>query len=202
MAVDYRFFKRKESTMSSLMMVLLGLLGFVVIVGIWFMQGYNGLVRVKALLDEAWSGIDVQLKRRYDLIPNLVAVVKQYSIHEKEVLENIARMRSISMQATDVAQKAQAEGQLTSALKTLFAVAENYPQLKANENFMSLQKDLGALEQDLQLARRYYNGAARNFNVLVNMFPSRIIAGITGFVAAKYFELDSAEERNAPRIQF
>ncbi|HBY06128.1 TPA: hypothetical protein DEG75_04265 [Candidatus Dependentiae bacterium] len=183
-------------------MVLLGLLGFVVVIGIWFMQGYNALVRVKALLDEAWSGIDVQLKRRYDLIPNLVAVVKQYSIHEKEVLENIARMRSLSMQATDVAQKAQAEGQLTSALKTLFAVAENYPQLKANENFMSLQTDLGALEQDLQLARRYYNGAARNFNVLVNMFPSRIIAGITGFVAAKYFELDSAEERNAPRIQF
>lgn len=188
--------------MSSLMMVVLGFLGFVLVVGIWFMQGYNGLVRLKAMLDEAWSGIDVQLKRRYDLIPNLVAVVKQYSIHEKEVLENVTRMRSVSMQATDIGQKAVAEGQLTSALKTLFAVAENYPQLKANENFMSLQKDLSALEQDVQLARRYYNGAARNYNMLVNMFPSRIIAGITGFVAARYFELDSAEERNVPRIQF
>lgn len=188
--------------MSSLMMVVLGFLGFVLVVGIWFMQGYNGLVRLKAMLDEAWSGIDVQLKRRYDLIPNLVAVVKQYSIHEKEVLENVTRMRSVSMQATDIGQKAVAEGQLTSALKTLFAVAENYPQLKANENFMSLQKDLSALEQDVQLARRYYNGAARNYNMLVNMFPSRIIAGITGFVVARYFELDSAEERNVPRIQF
>ncbi|HBL98664.1 TPA: hypothetical protein DDZ86_03415 [Candidatus Dependentiae bacterium] len=183
-------------------MVLLGILAFVVLVGLWFIQGYNALVRLKAMIDEAWSGINVQLKRRYDLIPNLVAVVKQYSIHEKDVLENIARMRSVSMQATGIEQKAAAEGQLTSALKTLFAVAENYPNLKANENFMSLQKDLSSLEDELQLSRRYYNGAARNYNINVNMFPSRIIAGITGFAVAPFFELESAEERNVPHVQF
>ncbi len=188
--------------MSSMGIVLIGIAAAILVVGFWFMQGYNGLVRLKAMVDEGWSGISVQLKRRYDLIPNLVAVVKQYGIHEKEVLENIARMRSVSMSAVGIEQKAVAEGQLTSALKTLFAVAENYPDLKANQNFMSLQKDLASLEDELQLSRRYYNGAARNYNIGVQMFPSRIIAGVTGFVVAPYFELDSAEERNVPHIQF
>ena len=127
---------------------LVGLLvgGIVVVALLWFILGYNRFIRLKAMLDEAWSGIDVQLKRRYDLIPNLVAIVHEYSIHEKTILEDIAKMRAASMGATDINDKAKAETGLTKALKTLFAVAENYPNLKANENFLALQKDLGGIE--------------------------------------------------------
>src|ERR1700722_12417954 len=126
--------------MSTVHIILL-LLGILVI---WFVSRYNGLVRLKALLDEAWSGIDVQLKRRYDLIPNLVSTVKGYSIHEKGVLEEVTRLRTASMQATTLEDKGKAESQLTQTLKTLFAVAEQYPNLKANENFIALQKELSA----------------------------------------------------------
>lgn len=178
------------------------LLVILLILGLWAMSTYNGFVRAKAHLDEGWSGINVQLKRRYDLIPNLVAVVKQYSVHEKEVLENITKMRSISMGATSITDKAAAEAGLSGALKTLFAVAENYPDLKANQNFMSLQKDLTTLEEELQLARRYYNGTARNYNTAVNIFPSRIVAGLTGFAPVPYFELDHEDERKAPQVKF
>lgn len=168
---------------------------------IWLIQGYNGLVRLKAIVSEAWSGIDVQLKRRYDLIPNLVTVVKQYSIHEKEILENITKMRSISMNETDIEKKAAAESHLTNALKTLFAVSENYPNLKANENFLHLQNELAKLEDEIQLARRYYNGAARNYNISVKSFPSRIIALIFSFNEQPYFTLPSTD-REAPEINF
>lgn len=188
--------------MATFMLVLLVIVGIIVLLCFWFITGYNALVHTKAMLDEAWSGISVQLKRRYDLIPNLVAVVKQYSVHEKEVLENVTRMRSTAMQATGVEDKSRAEAGLTSTLKTLFAVAENYPDLKANQNFLSLQNDLRNLEEELQLSRRYYNGASRNFNVKVRAFPSSIIAHITGFKAAPYFELENAEERNVPHVQF
>lgn len=167
----------------------------------WFVGGYNALVRLYALVQEAWSGIDVQLKRRYDLIPNLVAVVKQYSIHEQSVLENVTKMRSISMQAKTVEEKAQAEGELTQALKTLFAVAENYPNLKANENFMELQKTLTDIEDQIQLARRYYNGTVRNYMIARTSFPTNIIAGIVGFGPASYFEIEPAE-RESQRVQF
>jgi LemA protein len=184
--------------MNTLIIIILAVLG---IIAFWFIGGYNSLVRLKALLDEGWSGIDVQLKRRYDLIPNLVAVVKQYATHEKSIFEDIARARAASMGATSVEEKANAEAGLTQALKTLFAVVENYPNLKANENFLSLQQDLAAIEHEIQLARRYYNGTARNYNTSVQSFPTSIIARIAHFNWAPYFEA-AAVERETPEVRF
>lgn len=168
---------------------------------LWGIFSYNNLVRLKALVDEGWSGIDVQLKRRYDLIPNLVAVVKQYSIHEKEVLEKVTELRSRAMSAQTVQEKADAEKGLTQALKTLFAVSENYPNLKANENFLQLQQQLAQLEHEIQLGRRYYNGAARNYNIVVASFPSNVIAQVFHFAKVAYFEI-GAQERETPRVNF
>ena len=187
-------------------MQILAIIGLVfagvLILGIlWAMITYNGFIRLKMLVDEGWSGIDVQLKRRYDLVPNLVAVVKQYAIHEKDVLENVTKMRSASMGATTINEKAQAEQGLASALKTLFAVAENYPNLKANENFLSLQQELSALETEIQLARRYYNGAARNYNTAILSFPANVVANMFRFSAVSYFEI-GAQERETPKVQF
>ena len=183
-------------------MVLIALLVALALVILWALGVYNRLVRLKALVDESWSGIDVQLKRRYDLVPNLVAVVKQYSIHEQTVLENVTRMRSASMHAGSINERAAAEAGLTQALKTLFAVVENYPELKANENFASLQRDLTALENEIQLARRYYNGTARNYNIGVQTLPASIIAGMSGFHKVPYFELASSAERENVHVKF
>jgi len=181
--------------------------GFLILLGVgalfvaWLVSAYNGLVTKKALVDEGWSGIDVQLKRRYDLIPNLVETVKGYAGHEKSVFENVTRLRSSAMNATTLQEKVEAENQLTGALKTLFAVAENYPELKANQNFLSLQQSLSAIEDEIQLSRRYYNGAARNYNVAVTVLPTNIIAQITGFSKVPYFEATEAE-RQAQRVKF
>ena len=183
-------------------MIYVGIiLGIIVLVALWFMGTYNNFVRQKALVDEGWSGIDVQLKRRYDLVPNLVTVVKQYSVHEKDVLENVTKMRTAAMSAQTIYQKAEAEKGLTGALKTLFAVAENYPDLKANKNFADLQKELSAIENDIQLARRYYNGTARNYNIAVRSFPANFLAGIFSFEPVSFFEI-SAEESKNPEIKF
>lgn len=183
-------------TITLLIVLVCTLLGL-----LWFAGSYNGLIRLKALVDEAWSGIDVQLKRRYDLIPNIVAVVKQYSIHEQSVLENVTRMRSVSMHATTVNEKAQAEAGLAGALKTLFAVAENYPNLKANEQFTSLQNTLLKLEDEIQLARRYYNGTVRNYMTSRNSFPQVLVATICNFGPVSYFEMPT-EHRENPRVTF
>jgi len=188
--------------MTTLMIVGLVFLVLVVFCIVWVIGGYNGLIRLKNLVDEGWSGIDVQLKRRYDLIPNLVAVVKQYSIHEQSVLENVTKYRSVAMSATTVTSKSEAEAGLTQALKTLFAVSENYPNLKANENFMSLQKSLMDIENDIQLARRYYNGTVRNYMSIKMSFPTNIIASIFNFAPASYFELTAPEQREAPQVKF
>jgi LemA protein len=188
--------------MTTLMIVGLVFVTLILFCVVWVIGIYNGLIRLKNLVDEGWSGIDVQLKRRYDLIPNLVAVVKQYSIHEQSVLENITKYRSAAMSATTVVDKSEAEEGLTKALKTLFAVSENYPNLKANENFMALQKSLMDIENDIQLARRYYNGTVRNYMNAKMSFPDNIIASIFGFVPAAYFELASSEQREAPRVNF
>jgi len=182
--------------------ILDGLLVFVAMFVLWGIGSYNFLVRLKALVDEAFSGIDVQYKRRSDLIPNLVETVKGYKIHEKEVLENIAKMRSLATTGGSVEQKAQAEAGLTGALKTLFAVSENYPELKANANFLALQKDLGQIETDLQLARRYYNGAARNYNMGIKIFPRNLIAQLFDYQTVAYFELTSQADREAPKVSF
>lgn len=178
------------------------LLIVLIVVIYFFISKYNSLTHLKALLDEAWSGIDIQLKRRYDLIPNLVETVKGYMTHEKSVLENVTKLRTTAINSSNLESKLEAESGLSQSLKTLFAVAENYPELKANENFLMLQKDLSSIEHDLQLARRYYNGAARNYNVKVQSFPTNIIAYISGFKKALYFEVSTTQERENPKVNF
>ena len=163
---------------------------------------YNSLVGLRVRADSAWSDIDVQLKRRHDLIPNLVETVKGYAGHEKSTFENVTKYRSMAMQATGTAERAQAEGQLTMALKSLFAVAENYPQLRASENFSSLQKSLAEIEDNLQNARRYYNAVVRDLNTTIQSFPSNLVAGMFGFQPRAFFELDAAAEREAPAVKF
>jgi LemA protein len=163
---------------------------------------YNGLVKLRVGADSAWSDIDVQLKRRHDLIPNLVETVKGYATHEKDTFENIAKFRSMAMQATGPADKAQAEGQLTGALKSLFAVAENYPQLQASTQFTALQASLNEVEDNIQNARRYYNAVVRDFNTKVQSFPTNILAGMFGFSVRQFFEMENAADRENVAVKF
>jgi len=163
----------------------------VVVIGI-----YNNLVQSKILVDEGWSGIDVQLKRRYDLIPNLVETVKGYSIHEKETLTKITELRSVAMDAKTIEEKGVAENQISGALKTLFAVAENYPDLKANQNFLDLQKTLTDIEAELQGARRYYNGTVRDYNTKIMVFPNSVLAGMFNFKAREFFAAEEEAKAN------
>jgi len=169
---------------------------------LWAVLIYNGLVRMRSMVQEAWSGIDVQLKRRTDLIPNLVATVKGYAEHEKGTLEEVIRLRGLAQNAQGVGETAQAQGLLGAALGKLFALAESYPDLKANANFAQLQASLGEIEEQIQLARRYYNGAVRNLNIAVESFPSNLVAGRFGFVKAEFFELESPAERATPKVEF
>lgn len=163
---------------------------------------YNGLAQLRVRADSAWSDIDVQLKRRHDLIPNLVETVKGYASHEKGTFENIARYRSAAMSATTVEDKAQAEGQLTQALRGLLAVAENYPQLRASEQFTSLQNNLTDTENAIQNSRRYYNAVVRDLNTKIATFPSNIIAGIFSFEPRQFFQTETAEDRATPVVKF
>ena len=163
---------------------------------------FNRLVRARQLLQEAESGIDVQLKRRHDLIPNLIEVVKGYAAHEKNVLENVTRLRT---QAADLKaidkERAGLENQLTRGLKTIFALAEAYPDLKADGQFINLHKNLTQVEDELQMARRYYNGTVRDLNVLVQSFPGNIVASSFQFKAAEFFEIETVTERAAPEVR-
>jgi LemA protein len=170
-------------------------------IGLYAVIAFNSLVRTRQMANEAWSGIDVQLKRRSDLVPNLVEVVKGYAGHERSVLEDVTRLRGAAraLPADDVASRAQAEGALSLALGKLVALAENYPDLKASGNFLELQQELSQLETELQMARRYYNGAVRNQNVLVQSFPSNLIAGLFGFGQRQYFEISDAD-RAVPEV--
>jgi LemA protein len=168
---------------------------------IWIIFTYNLFVRDKNLIREAWSGIDVQLKRRHTLIPNLVASVKGYSQHEKGLLEDITQKRSEAARIENIKDKAPAESDLSGMLKNLFAVVENYPDLKASENFLSLQNQLVEIEDHLQYARRYYNGAVRNYNIRVESFPSNILAGIFNFKTDNFFEITLATERATPEVK-
>jgi LemA protein len=165
---------------------------------------FNRLVRTRQMANEAWSGIDVQLKRRSDLVPNLVEAVKGYAAHERSVLDEVTRLRTAAraLPADDIASRAQAEGALSLALGKLVALAENYPDLKASANFLDLQQQLSQLETELQMARRYYNGAVRNQNVLVQSFPGNLVAGLFGFTQRDYFELSSDGERAVPQVGF
>ena len=163
---------------------------------------YNGLVRLKVQCDNAWADIDVQLKRRYDLIPNLVETVKGYAGHEKGTLEAVINARNRAMSATGPADKAQAENMLSGALKSLFALSEAYPQLRAIESFTSLQNSLTQIEDTVQNARRYYNAVVRDLNTKILQFPTNIFAGILGFKEREFFEVTSATEREAPKVSF
>ena len=183
------------------MVMILILVVLLVVVGI-VIGMYNSLVGLRVRADNAWSDIDVQLKRRHDLIPNLVETVKGYAAHEKGTFENVAKFRSMAMQATGPAERAAAEGQLTMALKSLFAVAEQYPQLRASENFQSLQNSLNQVENSLQESRRYYNAVVRDLNTKIATFPSNIIAGMFGFTPRQFFELTAPAEREAPAVKF
>jgi LemA protein len=178
------------------------LLGVVGLLAVGAVAIYNKLVTNKNLVAEGWSGIDVQLKRRADLLPNLIETVKGYMGHERGVLEKVTELRSQSLKATGVGDKARAEGALGAALGNLFAVAENYPDLKASQNFQDLQKNLADLEDQIQLARRYYNGAARNLNILIASFPSNLVAGHFGFTPVEYFEIEDQGDRAVPKVSF
>lgn len=159
-------------------------------------------MRLKTQADNAWSDIDVQLKRRYDLIPNLVETVKGYASHERKTLEDVINARSRAMSVQGPAAKAEAEGLLTQALKSLFALSEAYPQLRAVENFSQLQSNLNEVEDALQNARRYYNAVVRDLNTKIEQFPSNIIAGMFAFKPREYFELSAPAEREVPRVSF
>ena len=169
---------------------------------LWLMGTYNGFIKLRNFKEEAWSGIDVQLKRRFDLIPNLVETVKGYAAHEQQTFEDITRARSaVTQSGADPEKRIEAENALTGTLRTLFAVAESYPELKANTNFLGLQEELSKIEDELQLARRYYNGTARNLNNAVERFPANLVANLFGFKAAPYFEAAEAEKA-APQVKF
>jgi LemA protein len=170
--------------------------------GLYAIVAFNRLVRSRQMANEAWSGIDVQLKRRSELVPNLVESVKGYMAHERSVLEEVTKLRGAAraLPDDDVAGRAQAEGALSLALGKLIALSENYPALKASENFLALQKELSQLEDELQMARRYYNGSVRNLNTLVQSFPSNLVARLCGFGERSFFELSDADERAAPQV--
>lgn len=179
-------------------------LGLIVLIGLYLVYIYNDLVRKRQMVREGWSGIDVQLKRRSDLIPNLVEAVKGYATHERAAFEAVTEMRTraAGIDPADVAGRARAEGMLTQALGKLFAVAEAYPELKASANFRELQSSLEGVEDALQMARRYYNGAVRALNVVVESFPSNLVARRFGFTQEEYFEIEDPAERAVPRVSF
>ena len=172
------------------------LLGIVVVIAIAIIAMYNGLITLKNRVDEAWSDISVQLKRRYDLIPNLISTVKGYAAHEKEVFEKVTQARTQAMNAGTTAEKAEAENMLSGTLKSLFAVSENYPELKANQNFLELQRELTDTEDKIMASRRFYNGNVRDFNTKLQVFPTNMIAGMLKFSAREFFEMDEREKEN------
>ena len=181
------------------MPILYILLAAVVVLILWLMAIYNGLIRAKNRTDESYSDIDVQLKRRYDLIPNLVEAVKGYMTHERETLVKLTEARTAAMatgQNGTLADKERAENQLSQTLKSLFAVTENYPELKASQNFLQLQDELSDTENKIQAARRFYNGNVRDFNIKIEVFPANLVANSLGFKKYEFFQADAAEKQN------
>ena len=180
------------------------IIGIVVVILIPLIMTYNGLVRRRNQVKNAWAQIDVQLKRRFDLIPNLVETVKGYMKHERETLEAVTNARNLAQQAASsgAGARAKAEGELSSALSRLLVVVENYPDLKANQNFLALQEELTSTENKISFSRQYYNDSVLRFNNQTQMFPSNIIASITGFTASEFFEVTVAAEKEAPKVSF
>ncbi len=173
----------------------------VVVLALGLVGMYNGLITLKNRVEEAWSDIDVQLKRRYDLIPNLINTVKGYAAHEKEVFEKVTEARTRAMNAGSTQEKAEAENMLSGTLKSLFAVSENYPELKANQNFLELQRELTDTEDKIMASRRFYNGNVRDYNTKIETFPTNILAGILNFVKREFFEAAVGEKENV-KVEF
>ena len=185
--------------MSTITWVIIGVIAVIIF---WLIAVYNGLIRAKNRVAEGWSDIQVQLKRRYNLIPNLVNTVKGYASHENKVLTAVTNARTAAMGAQNPEEQAQAENMLTGALKTLFAVSENYPDLKANQNFAKLQDELTDTENKIQAARRFYNGMVRDFNTKLEVFPTNMIASALGFTKQNFFKLDDETEKEPVKVQF
>ncbi len=178
------------------------LLAVVVIIALWIVGSYNGLVRLRNQLENAWAQIDVQLKRRHDLIPNLVETVKGYAAHERGTLEAVIQARNMAVNAKSVADRAQAENVLSGALKSLFAVAEAYPELKANQNFMSLQEELTSTENKVAFSRQFYNDTVMTYNTRIEVFPTNVFANMFSFTRREFFEVKDEAEREAPKVAF
>lgn len=177
-------------------------LGAVIIILFWGISVYNGLVELKVRSDNAWSDIDVQIKRRYDIIPNLVATVEGYAKHERTTLQAVIEARSRAMNTTGISEKGQTENFLANTLRSLFAVAEKYPELKASESFLKLQTSLIDIEETVQSARRYYNAVVRDLNTMIQMFPAALIANIFHFKIREFFQLDAPQvERQVPQVK-
>ena len=174
----------------------------VALIVVWIIFAYNGLVRTRNRVKEAWSDIEVQLKRRYDLIPNLIETVKGYAAHEKNVFEDVTQARTQAMGAQTKDEKAGAENQLSSTLKSLFAVAENYPDLKANQNFLALQEELSDTENKIQAARRFYNGMVMDLNNRIQVFPTNLMASAFNFKQEEFFQTENDAERNPVQVKF
>jgi LemA protein len=180
------------------------IIGIVVVLLIIFVATYNGLIRRRNQVKNAWAQIDVQLKRRYDLIPNLVETAKGYMKHERETLESVTKARNLAQQLSSAGagERAKAEGELSSALSRLLAVVENYPDLKANQNFLALQEELTSTENKISFSRQFYNDSVLRYNNQTQMFPSNVVASMTGFKVSEFFEVTLAAEREAPKVSF
>jgi LemA protein len=182
--------------------IVIIIVALLLLIGLVYVLVRNSLVSLNQRVEESWSGIDVQLKRRHDLVPNLVETVKGYASHESETFEKVTQARAAAMQASGPEQAGQAEGQLTAALGGLRVVAEQYPQLRATENFQQLQRQLSELEDEIQASRRIYNSNVQQYNTRIQQFPGSIIANQGGFTAKPFFEIDAAAEREAPQVSF
>jgi LemA protein len=178
------------------------ILGVIVLLGLYLIYAYNALVKNKNFVDEGWSGIDVQLRRRADLIPNLIETVKGYAAHEDKLFHDIAEMRAKSIAGGSVAEQSQVTQAMSGLLGRLFAIAEAYPELKADANFRDLQEKLAGIEDEIQLARRYYNGAVRNLNTMIESFPTNFIANSFNFTKREFFEIEDPAARQVPKVDF
>ncbi len=184
------------------MSVLLTILAVIIVVAVWIVILYNRLVKLRNLCEEGWSGIDVQLKRRANLIPNLLETVKGYMAHEKDVFRKVVEARERALSSEGARERGQNESMLTASLRSLFAIAENYPELKANQNFLELQAELSRIEDEIQKSRRYYNATVRDLNTAVESFPSNMVANLFGFRKKEFFEIEDEAERRVPKVEF
>jgi len=181
--------------------VLIGIVALAVLIALWVAAAFNRLVRHRNLVQEAWSGIEVQLRRRYNLIPNLVRTVQGYSLHERSLFEKVTEMRSRTIRAESLRARESTENALTQLLKSLFAVVEAYPQLKADQHYLDLQRQLAEIEDQIQMARRYYNGTVRDYNIRVESFPSNLVARAFRFGRREFFQVETATARDVPAVE-